>query len=93
MRRIAYSGSNPGAGKTIVDPSVTPPSTPITTTKQWYSGTGMHTRSLGEKRRPRPKKYPLMTMLRCDSVASLRSPVVAARELKVDGIFGLKDRA
>ena len=39
------SGSKLGAGYTIVDPLVTQPRLPTPMPKQWYSGTGMHTRS------------------------------------------------
>ena len=44
--------------------------------KQWYSGTGMHSRSCAEKRMQRATAMALLTMLWCVSVAPLGAPVV-----------------
>ena len=44
--------------------------------KQWYSGTGMHSRSRSVRRIASPTKKPLFRMLRCVSVAPLGCPVV-----------------
>src|SRR5437764_10246543 len=42
------SGVNDSAGYTIVAPEATQPRLPMPMPKQWYSGTGMHTRSASE---------------------------------------------
>ena len=43
--RNVASGSNAASGKTIVAPCVVQARLPSTMPKQWYSGTGMQTRS------------------------------------------------
>ena len=43
--RSVASGSNDSAGYTMQEPCAVEPRFPITIPKQWYSGTGMHTRS------------------------------------------------
>ncbi len=48
----------------------------MTMPKQWYSGTGMHSRSSGVRRIASPTKKPLLRMLRWVSVAPLGKPVV-----------------
>ena len=44
--------------------------------KQWYSGTGMHSRSASVRRMASPTKKPLFRMLRWVRVAPLGWPVV-----------------
>ena len=39
------AGLNPGPGRMIADPCVVQARVPSTMPKQWYRGTGMHTRS------------------------------------------------
>ena len=48
----------------------------MTMPKQWYSGTGMHTRESGVMPVASPTKKPLLIRLWCDSVAPLGRPVV-----------------
>ncbi len=70
------TGSNAGAGNTTAAPWLNAPSTPITMPKQWYIGTGMHSRSSWPTSITSVTKYPLLRMLWCDSVAPLGKPVV-----------------
>ena len=70
------SGSKPAAGYTIVDPDAMQPRLPIPMPKQWYSGTGMQTRSIDVYPMFRAIAWALFKMLWCVSVAPLGLPVV-----------------
>ena len=63
-------------GSTMAAPWVTQAILPRTMPKQWYSGTGMHRRSLVVSRIASPTKKPLFRMLWWLSVAPLGAPVV-----------------
>lgn len=60
MASRTRSGSNRAAGKTIELPCVKAPRNPITRPKQWKSGGGQQTISLGLKRTRSPTNQPLL---------------------------------
>ena len=68
--------SKTSPGNTIAAPLATQASTASTMPKQWYSGTGMHSRSASLKRIAAATAIALLTMLWCVSVAPFGWPVV-----------------
>ncbi len=74
--RSVASGSKASPGKTMHAPVAVQASTDITMPKQWYSGTGMHRRSVPCRFIAMATKRALLTTLTWVSVAPLGAPVV-----------------
>ena len=70
------SGSKPSPGNTMPLADATQVSTPSTMPKQWYSGTGMHSRSCSPSRIATAIARALFTTLVWVSVAPFGRPVV-----------------
>ena len=87
------SGSNASSGNTMVAPWLTQPRTPITIPKQWYSGTGMHKRSLSVNFIVSETKYPLFRILKWVRVAPLGNPVVPLVNCMLIGSSGCSKAA